>query len=163
MVKYAPRSTRVFKDDRKGAGRETRSVAGATRLNLTRYRFRYSPDNWAGWVTGRRSTKKMEAARATRRFLLLATSWSPPTGGDRKGRKEEGVEGWTRTEWSRRGVRRWGRQARGEKTKENRAWKAEDEEEANECRLTVRGAWISCATMYRRARARALVNAIRHV
>lgn len=83
----------MFKDDRKGAGRETRSVAGAARLNLTRYRFRYSPDNWAGWVTGRRSTKKMEAARATRRFLLLATSWSPPTGGIKRGERRKRGKG----------------------------------------------------------------------
>lgn len=45
---------RPFKDGRKGAERETRSIPGAARLNLTRYRFRYSPHNWPGWLTGAR-------------------------------------------------------------------------------------------------------------
>ena len=135
---------------------ETRSIPGAAaRLNLTRYRFRYSPHNWPGWLTGA-PDKKMEATRATR-FLLLATSWSLLSAVSKKSagreREEEEVIRHTVVWRGRRDERarqeegeeengdgREDEQAREKRRQAGTRLEGGDEEEANECRLTVRDA-----------------------
>lgn len=99
-------STGVQGWQERGAERETRSISGWARLNLTRHQFRYSPHNWARQVTGAGARKWRQQE---------GFSYWQPVGLRGKEKANERREEWKGWERDRCGERE------EEKTKENQA------------------------------------------